>query len=180
MLVYRLSFVRGVSSLLHAHFHPGPEKELLQLAVFRELHALFPGVQVHIELIGPAIPQDRSVVKLLDGWEHKFIYAPLVVSLILSCLECLVVYIKINILMLSYGKVFVIFGLSSLDGFSLGWADFCTSRCFLLSILLLLNFLYEWVAIRCRLICICWEQSSIKDWVSWFRRMLQMTKTLWS
>lgn len=38
----------------------GPEKELLQLAVFGELHALFPSVQVHIELIGPAIPESRD------------------------------------------------------------------------------------------------------------------------
>ncbi|KAA8529511.1 hypothetical protein F0562_033690 [Nyssa sinensis] len=38
----------------------GPEKELLELAVFGELHALFPDVQVHIELVGPAIPQYRD------------------------------------------------------------------------------------------------------------------------
>ncbi|KAK2636363.1 hypothetical protein Ddye_031155 [Dipteronia dyeriana] len=38
----------------------GPEKELLQLAVFGELRALFSGVQVHIQLIGPAIPQHRD------------------------------------------------------------------------------------------------------------------------
>ena len=40
----------------------GPKKELLQLAVFGELHALFPSVQVHIELVGPAIPESRSVI----------------------------------------------------------------------------------------------------------------------
>ena len=40
----------------------GPEKELLQLAVFGELQALFPGVHVHIEFVGPAIPQHRSDV----------------------------------------------------------------------------------------------------------------------
>lgn len=38
----------------------GPEKELLQLAVFGELLALFPGVRIHIELVGPAIPPQRS------------------------------------------------------------------------------------------------------------------------
>lgn len=38
----------------------GPEKELLQLAVFGELLALFPGVHIHIELVGPAIPPHRS------------------------------------------------------------------------------------------------------------------------
>lgn len=38
----------------------GPEKELLQLAVFGELLALFPGVHIHIELVGPAVPPQRS------------------------------------------------------------------------------------------------------------------------
>jgi len=38
----------------------GPEKELLQLVVFGELLALFPGVDIHIELVGPAIPPERS------------------------------------------------------------------------------------------------------------------------
>ncbi|KAL6567765.1 hypothetical protein OROGR_001433 [Orobanche gracilis] len=37
-----------------------PEKELLQLAVFGELQALFPGVQVHIDLVGPAISHLRN------------------------------------------------------------------------------------------------------------------------
>ncbi|CAK7332755.1 unnamed protein product [Dovyalis caffra] len=43
----------------------GPEKELLQLAAFGELLALFPGVQVHIEFIGPAIPQHRDGEKIV-------------------------------------------------------------------------------------------------------------------
>lgn len=38
----------------------GPEKELLQLAVFGELRTLFPGVHIHIELVGPAVPPQRS------------------------------------------------------------------------------------------------------------------------
>ncbi|XP_057948516.1 uncharacterized protein LOC131144125 isoform X2 [Malania oleifera] len=38
----------------------GPDKELLQLAAFGELYALFPGVQVHIEFVGPAVPQYRD------------------------------------------------------------------------------------------------------------------------
>ncbi|CAD6223785.1 unnamed protein product [Miscanthus lutarioriparius] len=38
----------------------GPEKELLQLAAFGELRALFPGVQIHIELVGPEVPQSRD------------------------------------------------------------------------------------------------------------------------
>ncbi|KAJ8761030.1 hypothetical protein K2173_022068 [Erythroxylum novogranatense] len=42
----------------------GPEKELLQLPAFGELHALFPGVRVHIELIGPAVPPQRDNEKI--------------------------------------------------------------------------------------------------------------------
>ncbi|KAK3013337.1 hypothetical protein RJ639_009308 [Escallonia herrerae] len=38
----------------------GPDKELFQLSVFGELHALFPGVQVRIDLVGPAIPETSS------------------------------------------------------------------------------------------------------------------------
>jgi hypothetical protein len=38
----------------------GPEKEMLQLAVFGELLALFPGVHILIEFVGPAIPTQRS------------------------------------------------------------------------------------------------------------------------
>jgi hypothetical protein len=37
----------------------GPEKELHQLAVFGELRALFPGVHIYIELVGPAVPKSR-------------------------------------------------------------------------------------------------------------------------
>ncbi|KAK9276272.1 hypothetical protein L1049_005803 [Liquidambar formosana] len=48
-----------ISNELCIHYL-GPEKELLQLAVFGELLALFPGVRVHIELVGPAIPQYRD------------------------------------------------------------------------------------------------------------------------
>ncbi|KAI3523268.1 hypothetical protein L1887_01328 [Cichorium endivia] len=38
----------------------GPEREIYQLAVFGELHALLPGVRVHIDFVGPAIPHDRD------------------------------------------------------------------------------------------------------------------------
>ncbi|KAL7091578.1 hypothetical protein ACP275_12G114000 [Erythranthe tilingii] len=48
-----------ISNELRIHYL-GPEKELLQLAVFGELQALFPGVDVHIDLIGPAIPHLRD------------------------------------------------------------------------------------------------------------------------
>nr|CAD1818841.1 unnamed protein product [Ananas comosus var. bracteatus] len=59
----QLSFARNssseVSGKLHIHYL-GPEKELLQLAVFGELRALFPGLQLYIELVGPAVPQRRD------------------------------------------------------------------------------------------------------------------------
>ncbi|KAK4358186.1 hypothetical protein RND71_023796 [Anisodus tanguticus] len=38
----------------------GPEKELHQLAVFSELSAVFPDVRIHIDLVGPAIPEERN------------------------------------------------------------------------------------------------------------------------
>ncbi|MFS8020628.1 hypothetical protein Hanom_Chr16g01417821 [Helianthus anomalus] len=38
----------------------GPERELYQTAVFGELHSLLPGVQLHIDFVGPAVPHDRS------------------------------------------------------------------------------------------------------------------------
>ncbi|WCJ21730.1 zinc ion binding [Euphorbia peplus] len=47
----------------------GPEKELLQLAAFGELHALFPGMKVRIEFIGPAIPNNWDGQKVhLDSY----------------------------------------------------------------------------------------------------------------
>ncbi|CAI0627569.1 unnamed protein product [Linum tenue] len=42
----------------------GPEKELFQLAAFGELCALFPGVRIHVELVGPAIPEKRDGEKI--------------------------------------------------------------------------------------------------------------------
>ncbi|KAJ6849910.1 zinc finger MYND domain-containing protein 15 [Iris pallida] len=66
LTVYHCFQVSGVQSLnpevsnkLHIHYL-GPDKELSQLAVFRELQALIPRVQLHIELIGPAVPQFRD------------------------------------------------------------------------------------------------------------------------
>ncbi|KAJ1290904.1 hypothetical protein BS78_02G278600 [Paspalum vaginatum] len=38
----------------------GPEKELLQLPAFGELRALFPGIPIHIELVGPEVPKSRD------------------------------------------------------------------------------------------------------------------------
>ncbi|KAK4263344.1 hypothetical protein QN277_028767 [Acacia crassicarpa] len=57
----------GMSDKLCIHYL-GPEKELLQLAVFGELQALFPGVCIHVELVGPAIPPHSE-----QGWrEDKY------------------------------------------------------------------------------------------------------------
>ncbi|GAB2280372.1 hypothetical protein Dimus_015007 [Dionaea muscipula] len=49
----------------------GPEKELFQLAVFAELHVLLPSCQVHIDFVGPAIPQQRDGERIsLDRYAH--------------------------------------------------------------------------------------------------------------
>ncbi|KAF8378339.1 hypothetical protein HHK36_029678 [Tetracentron sinense] len=53
------SLIPEIGNKLYIHYL-GADKELLQLSVFGELHALFPGVEVHIELVGPAIPQFRD------------------------------------------------------------------------------------------------------------------------
>uniref|UniRef100_A0A2P2KD88 MYND-type domain-containing protein n=1 Tax=Rhizophora mucronata TaxID=61149 RepID=A0A2P2KD88_RHIMU len=70
LTVYHATQIASVRSLtvescnkLCIHYL-GPEKELLQLSAFGELCALFNGMQVHIELIGPAIPQDRDGEKI--------------------------------------------------------------------------------------------------------------------
>ncbi|KAG6429627.1 hypothetical protein SASPL_107679 [Salvia splendens] len=42
----------------------GPERELLQLVIFGELQALFPGVKLYIDLVGPAIPNVRDGEKI--------------------------------------------------------------------------------------------------------------------
>ncbi|KAL3840996.1 hypothetical protein ACJIZ3_025587 [Penstemon smallii] len=57
------SLIPDFSRELRIHYL-GPEKELLQLAVFGELQALFPGIQVHIDLVGPAIPLHRDGEKI--------------------------------------------------------------------------------------------------------------------
>ncbi|CAN1151322.1 Zinc finger MYND domain-containing protein 15 [Linum perenne] len=53
----------GTSKRLCIHYL-GPEKELSQLAAFGELRALFPDVLLHVELIGPAIPESRDGEKI--------------------------------------------------------------------------------------------------------------------
>ncbi|KAL3654143.1 hypothetical protein CASFOL_003824 [Castilleja foliolosa] len=58
-LATRESLIPEISNELRIHYL-GPEKELLQLAVFGELQALFPGVEVHIDLVGPTIPSRRN------------------------------------------------------------------------------------------------------------------------
>ncbi|XP_058193260.1 uncharacterized protein LOC131310320 isoform X2 [Rhododendron vialii] len=58
------------SNELYIHYL-GPEKELAQLAVFGELNSLFPGLQVHVELVGPAIPGSRDGERIdLHGYAH--------------------------------------------------------------------------------------------------------------
>ncbi|XP_078438856.1 zinc ion binding protein isoform X2 [Wolffia australiana] len=52
-----------VGGNFHIHYL-GPGKELQQLAIFGELHALFPGVSLHIEFIGPEIPDLRDNEKM--------------------------------------------------------------------------------------------------------------------
>ncbi|KAK9090538.1 hypothetical protein Sjap_023715 [Stephania japonica] len=58
-LAASMNLLPEFSNKLHVHYL-GPDKELCQLSVFKELHALFPDLQVHIELIGPAVPQFRN------------------------------------------------------------------------------------------------------------------------
>ncbi|KAM7484287.1 hypothetical protein LguiA_000296 [Lonicera macranthoides] len=62
------SLIPELSDQLCIHYL-GPDKELFQLAVFGELHALFPGVKVHMDLVGPDIPKcrDGEIIEL-DGY----------------------------------------------------------------------------------------------------------------
>ncbi|KAF6159833.1 hypothetical protein GIB67_032917 [Kingdonia uniflora] len=61
-----------ISKGLHIHYL-GPDIELLQLAVLGELHALLPDLQVHIELVGPAVPLHRDGERInLSGYAHCF------------------------------------------------------------------------------------------------------------
>ncbi|KAL4348054.1 hypothetical protein GQ457_17G024600 [Hibiscus cannabinus] len=76
LTVYQAIQIAGLGSLnseirkLRIHYL-GPEKELLQLAVFGELRALFPGVLLQIELIGPAVPHHRDGGKIdLHSYVH--------------------------------------------------------------------------------------------------------------
>lgn len=50
---------RDVSKHINIHYL-GPDKELIQLAVFGELLALLPDYDVHIDFVGPAIPEYRD------------------------------------------------------------------------------------------------------------------------
>ncbi|WOK98915.1 zinc finger MYND domain-containing protein 15 [Canna indica] len=58
-LLAAISSISKDRDKLNIHYL-GPEKELLQLWAFGELLALFPGVQLHINLVGPAVPQFRD------------------------------------------------------------------------------------------------------------------------
>ncbi|KAJ7953691.1 Zinc finger MYND domain-containing protein 15 [Quillaja saponaria] len=66
LTIYHATQVIGIRRLnpelnneLKIHYL-GPEKELMQLSVFGELLALFPGMRIHVELVGPSIPQQRD------------------------------------------------------------------------------------------------------------------------
>ncbi|KAG5521061.1 hypothetical protein RHGRI_033575 [Rhododendron griersonianum] len=76
-LVAARNLIPEFSNELYVHYL-GPDKELAQLAVFGELNSLFPGLQVHVELVGPAIPGSRSVA-------YPFI---LILSVITACCMC--------------------------------------------------------------------------------------------
>ncbi|KAI3970591.1 hypothetical protein MKX01_024238 [Papaver californicum] len=59
-----------VTNKLHIHYL-GPDIELRELAIFGELHALFPGLQVHIDFFGPEVPQLRDGSKInLHAYAH--------------------------------------------------------------------------------------------------------------
>ncbi|CAA7397770.1 unnamed protein product [Spirodela intermedia] len=58
-LVSSSNTIPEVGENLHIHYL-GPDRELLQLSMFGELRALFPGVHLHIEFIGPAVPDLRD------------------------------------------------------------------------------------------------------------------------
>lgn len=64
----------------------GPEKELLQLAVFGELLALFPGVHIHIELVGPAVPPQRSDQLLIRHCSVMWYWSLLGLNICPTCL----------------------------------------------------------------------------------------------
>ncbi|KNA17744.1 hypothetical protein SOVF_076090 [Spinacia oleracea] len=57
--------VRSVNGGKDINIHYlGPDKELFQLAVFGELLALFPDYNVHIDFVGPAVPEYRDGEKI--------------------------------------------------------------------------------------------------------------------
>ncbi|KAL9268044.1 Zinc finger MYND domain-containing protein [Drosera capensis] len=68
----------------------GPERELFQLAVFAELLALLPSYEMHIDFVGPAVPQQRSsgylVLRSLPPncgssiWQLSFVSLDIIIS----------------------------------------------------------------------------------------------------
>ncbi|KAG8663298.1 zinc finger MYND domain-containing protein 15 isoform X2 [Manihot esculenta] len=77
LTIYHATQVASVRSLavenceeLCIHYL-GPEKEILQLDAFWELQAFFPNTKVHIQFIGPAIPEHRDGQKIdLSSYAH--------------------------------------------------------------------------------------------------------------
>lgn len=65
LTIYHCFQVSGIQSSISANtdilriHYLGPEKEILQLGVFGELVALFPGVQLQLDFVGPAVPHLR-------------------------------------------------------------------------------------------------------------------------
>ncbi|KAK4741362.1 hypothetical protein SAY87_024950 [Trapa incisa] len=66
MTIYHAIKLAEIGGLIHKNkkelwIHVlGPEKELVQFGALAELQALLPGLQVHIVLVGPAVPQYRD------------------------------------------------------------------------------------------------------------------------
>ncbi|XP_009605575.1 uncharacterized protein [Nicotiana tomentosiformis] len=64
------NLIPEISNELRIHYL-GPEKELHQLAAFGELHAVFPDVRMYIDLVGPAIPEERNGERIeLHDYAH--------------------------------------------------------------------------------------------------------------
>lgn len=57
----------GAIDELNIHYL-GPDKELSQLAVFSELRAIFSGIRVRLELVGPAVPENRDGERIDLYW----------------------------------------------------------------------------------------------------------------
>ncbi|KAH9609165.1 hypothetical protein KSS87_002391 [Heliosperma pusillum] len=57
--IHRMPNCETSKQIINIHYL-GPDKELFQVAAFGELLALLPQYHVHIELVGPAVPEHRD------------------------------------------------------------------------------------------------------------------------